>query len=563
MEFEPGAVVAGKYRLEHIIGSGGSGEVWQAENLVLGAKVALKTLRDMSSQELTARFKREAHILARIRSDYVARVLDFVCDEIYGYVLVLDLIEGESLTETLKYKRLSIDESIGLGIDLLSGVSDLHQARIVHRDLKPSNIIEQVFADGTRRAVIVDFGVSRLVSAEGGREDEEVTSITRGAMRIGTIAYMAPEQLINSSAVGFAADIYAVGVILYRAVVGQTPFAGLSDLALASIKRLEEAPPIMTGRDDARAKGFEAIITRALKRRSAERYLTAEEMLEDLRSLRLLPGDEVYTGALPRPGFMSQPAFDFEVGPHDVAGISGERALDPLAAAEHPRFDPPSARTPMNSAIAIGPNGVRLPFLTPPSIDSARGVATTNPAPPHPPESTRESTLPRTAGIISAIVAALVVGLAVGRMTGPRPSATGDASDREKAANEVGAERAAEAPPAAPPSPATASARGAGTAVPCEVSPRASAASTEPQAAAAPIAPSSAPQLTVPSLASPPPFGQPRTWPPNPAAAGAPREGVPQPRTFPFRPAASPSAWPSPPAQTPSLPAKPKDDVYP
>src|SRR5262245_57961912 len=118
MEFEPGVVVAGKYRVERKLGSGGSGDVWEGVNIALGSSVALKKLRDSGSHELTARFKREALILARIRSDYVARVLDFVSEEPYGYVLVLDLIDGEALTETLRYKTLTIEEAIGLGIDL-------------------------------------------------------------------------------------------------------------------------------------------------------------------------------------------------------------------------------------------------------------------------------------------------------------------------------------------------------------------------------------------------------------------------------------------------------------
>jgi len=295
MELTPGTIIAGRYRLERKVGAGGMGEVWAGEHLAVGSRVAVKTLLSAAAcnHEVVARFKREAYILGRIRSDHVARVVDFVADDTFGLVLVMEFVEGEPLSRVLAHKVLNVEETIDLGVDIASALCDLHRAHIVHRDLKPGNIILQPLHAGRFRAVVVDFGVSRLNSS-GQDDDEEITGITRADMAVGTIEYMAPEQILNSRNVTSTSDIYATGAILFRAVVGQHIFGNpATDTELAQKKLTTEPPPLPLGRTDKIAQGLAEVVQRAIRRRPAERYQSADEMLAALLALR----DQARAGA--------------------------------------------------------------------------------------------------------------------------------------------------------------------------------------------------------------------------------------------------------------------------
>ena len=289
MDLTPGAVIAGRYRVDHKVGAGGMGEVWAGEHRLVGSRVAIKTLLAAAAlnHEVVARFKREAYILGKIRSDHVARVVDFVADDVYGLVLVMELVEGEALNRVLQEKMLTVEETIELGCDIASALCDLHHAHIVHRDLKPGNIILQPQQGDRYRAVVVDFGVSRLMSGSEPDEDDEVTGITRADMAVGTIEYMAPEQILNSRAVTSVSDIYATGAILFRAVAGRHTFGNIaSDAELARAKLMTEAQPLVLERKDKLAESLIRVVTKALRRKPVDRYQSAEDLLKDLLPLR-------------------------------------------------------------------------------------------------------------------------------------------------------------------------------------------------------------------------------------------------------------------------------------
>lgn len=289
MDLTPGAVIAGRYRVERKVGAGGMGEVWAGEHRVVGSRVAIKTLLAAAAlnHEVVARFKREALILGKIRSDHVARVVDFVADDVYGLVLVMELVDGEPLNRVLQERMLTVEETVELGVDIASALCDLHHAHIVHRDLKPGNIILQTLQGGRLRAVVVDFGVSRLMAGSEPDGEDEVTGITRADMAVGTIEYMAPEQILNSRAVTSASDIYATGAILFRAVAGRHVFGNVaSDAELAQKKLMTEAPRLKLQRDDRLALGLIEVVTRALRRKPVDRYQSAEDLLNDLLPLR-------------------------------------------------------------------------------------------------------------------------------------------------------------------------------------------------------------------------------------------------------------------------------------
>jgi serine/threonine protein kinase len=290
MELTPGSVVAGRYRVDRKIGSGGMGEVWAGEHVTVGVRVALKTLLPAAAcdPQIVARFRREAHVLGRLRSDRVARVVDFVEDKRVGLVLVMDLVDGEPLGVVLAARTFGVEEAVDLGVDIMAAVCDLHRAKIVHRDLKPDNIILEPRGDGgRRRAVIVDFGVSR-VQHSAATVDDSLTNITMADMAVGTLLYMAPEQLLSSRDATGSADLYAVGAILFRAVSGGHVFGDVEDVDYVKRKLTGPAPPLPLRRIDRVAHGLVAVVARALERRPEERYESADVMLRDLSDLQEL-----------------------------------------------------------------------------------------------------------------------------------------------------------------------------------------------------------------------------------------------------------------------------------
>ncbi len=223
-----------------------------------------------------------------MRSDRVARVVDFVEDPEVGLVLVMDFVDGEPLGLVLEKRSFGVEEALDLGVDIMAAVCDLHRAKIVHRDLKPENIIlEPRGGDGRRRAVIVDFGVSRVQHSVSS-VDDSLTGITSADMAVGTIPYMAPEQILSSRDATGSADLYAVGAILFRAVSGGHVFGEVDDVDYLKQKLTGPAPPLPLGRVDPVARGIAAIVGRALERRPEERYTSAEAMLRDLSELQEL-----------------------------------------------------------------------------------------------------------------------------------------------------------------------------------------------------------------------------------------------------------------------------------
>ena len=149
---------------------------------------------------------READLLGRVRSDRVSRVIDFFVDPDYGPVLVTEFIEGRSLADVLMTERMGVEEAVELGIEIATSVRELHRAHIVHRDLKPGNLILERQQEGRRRAVIVDLGVSRLVSYGDEGDHDDLTAMTETQVVLGTVAYMAPEQILKAREATEAAD---------------------------------------------------------------------------------------------------------------------------------------------------------------------------------------------------------------------------------------------------------------------------------------------------------------------------------------------------------------------
>jgi serine/threonine-protein kinase len=272
----PGSTI-GAYVLEELLGSGAFGAVWLGHQAQTGERVAIKILHPEAAEnwESVERFKREAWALSQLQSAHIARMYELLTEESVGLALVMEYIEGELLSDVLKRARFSIEDAMGLGIGVLSGVAEMHSLGIIHRDIKPENIILRPNPDGWH-AVIFDFNLSR-VQGKG-----KTSSLTSMHAAIGTVPFMSPEQLLDARRVTEASDVYSVGAILYRATAGELPFDVKQSL---KEKLQQEAPPLQTGRADRLGSGFERIVMKSLRRRPAERFAKAQYMLDELAKL--------------------------------------------------------------------------------------------------------------------------------------------------------------------------------------------------------------------------------------------------------------------------------------
>lgn len=220
-----GAVVAGTYKLLTPLGRGSMGEVFDAEHLRLGKRFALKLLRRDVPNPARAlrRLRREARMLAGLSSEHLVSVFD--CGELEdgSCYLVMERLVGADLRTRLRAEKpLPFERAVSVGIDACRGLAVLHEAGLVHRDLKPANVFLALRPDGSQRAVILDLGVAKDLCDER----------TEGSTLIGTIRYMAPEQLADAGSVGPRADIYALGAILYQCFTGVPPHAASERKAL-------------------------------------------------------------------------------------------------------------------------------------------------------------------------------------------------------------------------------------------------------------------------------------------------------------------------------------------
>lgn len=269
----------GPYVLERQLGTGAFGVVWLAVRKGTSDQVAVKVLHphELSSPEICERFRREALMLSRLRSPHIAQMREFISESPLGMALVMEFVEGENLDVILKRRRFSVEEAWALGVDALRATVVMHQNGIIHRDLKPENVIMRPHPAGDDAAVIFDFNLSRLANVGG-----KPSSLTNMNSAIGTVPFMAPEQLLDARRVSEKADVYSIGAILFRAVMGRPPFEASSNF---NAKLTNDAPPMVTERTDALAVGFEEIVNRALKRRPQERFQTAQQMLDALLAL--------------------------------------------------------------------------------------------------------------------------------------------------------------------------------------------------------------------------------------------------------------------------------------
>ncbi len=277
---QAGTVLRDKYELVTSIGRGGMGEVFHAVHLPSGTDVALKVVnRDIIDDTMMSRLEREAAAATRIESAYVPRLLDVDRLESGELFLVMELLHGETLAERLKRGGvLSWEEVHNIGDNVLRALIDAHQAGVVHRDLKPGNIFIEHLDGGLARARILDFGVCKL-------DEQDTKKLTVTGESVGTIAYMAPEQIRGASKVDERADLYSFAMIAYEAVCGRIPYEAQGQMALLATKLERPARPLKGHNLVPVPPGLDSLLSRALSRKPADRPANAREMLRIWQSL--------------------------------------------------------------------------------------------------------------------------------------------------------------------------------------------------------------------------------------------------------------------------------------
>ncbi len=278
-----GAVVGGRYELRSPIGAGAMGEVWLADHLTLGTRVAVKlvdTTDRADAAELLGRFQLEARAAAQIRSPHVVHILDHGADGRVAF-MAMELLEGESLEHRVDRRgRLTPSEVVHVMREMARGVERAHAAGIVHRDLKPPNVfIARV--DGVEIVKVLDFGIAKMLG-----ETREAHLQTQAGFVVGTPAYMSPEQILGKT-VDHRADLWQMAIIAFECMTGRRPFDGetLGQLFMAictlPIPVPSDVAPVPTA--------FDAWFARAADRDPAQRFQSASEMAEALAAI-LAPG---------------------------------------------------------------------------------------------------------------------------------------------------------------------------------------------------------------------------------------------------------------------------------
>jgi len=278
--FAPDALLAGRFRIIRFIARGGMGEVYEAQDQVLGERVALKTIRSDvdNDQRSMERFLREVHLSRSVTNPNVCRIFDVFHHDGLTF-LTMELLPGETLAERLtRAGRLSPADALPLVEQMADALGAAHEAGVIHRDFKSGNVmlVPDPRRPGGTRVVVTDFGLARSSRRDG----RSAAPLTETEAVLGTPDYMAPEQ-IEGKELTPAADIYALGIVMFEMVTGEPPFEGDTPLSVALRKLKEAAPSPRKGAPDLPA-AWDRTILRCLERLPGDRYASTAEVVAAL-----------------------------------------------------------------------------------------------------------------------------------------------------------------------------------------------------------------------------------------------------------------------------------------
>lgn len=268
----------GRYRIERELGRGGMGVVYAAYDQQLERPVAIKTIAETAPDEQARkRFLREARTAARVRHPNVCHIYE-INEYNQELFIAMEFLEGESLAARIARGPLPIPEAVQVSLEILSALDALHGEGVVHRDLKPSNVF--LTPHGVK---ILDFGLARSNPCDINQASDSTESrLTQSGAIVGTLAYMAPEQ-IRGEPIDARTDLFALGAVIFEMLMGRRAFPGRTSLEVYH-RTLYEQPLALGGSPAAAATG--RVIRRALAKRPEDRYASAAEMAEALRALR-------------------------------------------------------------------------------------------------------------------------------------------------------------------------------------------------------------------------------------------------------------------------------------
>lgn len=285
---QPGHVLAGKYRIDRVLGVGGMGVVVAATHLQLQQRVALKFMLDagLAQPALVERFGREARAAVRLRSDHVARVLDVGTLETGSPYIVMEYLDGSDLGSVLEaHGAMAVEAAVDCVLQACDAVAEAHAIGIVHRDLKPRNLFLTARNDGRALVKVLDFGISKHKTGAD-------LSLTRTTEIMGSPSYMSPEQFRSAKSVDERSDIWALGAILYELLTGQVPFVADSVTALTAMVLMDAPRPLASLRANV-PPSLARAVERCLEKAPEARFQSVAELAlalqpfapEDVREL--------------------------------------------------------------------------------------------------------------------------------------------------------------------------------------------------------------------------------------------------------------------------------------
>ncbi len=283
-----GTTIAGRYKVECLLGSGGVGSVYLVQHTHMHKRFALKILNADAAQdpEMVARFEREALATAHIEHPNITAAIDFGRADDVSFFLVLEYLEGQRLRDVLAAGPLRIRRALHIARQVASALESSHELGVIHRDLKPENIM-LVTRQGDRDFVkVLDFGLAKVAAGmpEPGR-GRPAEALSRQGIVYGTPRYMAPEQCVGG-AIDARTDLYSLGLILYEMLTGASPFAEQDPLKLLRHQISTPIPPMATAAAGvAVPASLEAVVMRLTEKQAEKRYANAKETLAALAAV--------------------------------------------------------------------------------------------------------------------------------------------------------------------------------------------------------------------------------------------------------------------------------------